>query len=139
MVCPRVPEGTDHAGETRAGSRDSTQASTAAQLRLILGDVGEGIESLAEYRFLHRVVSAHGLPRFRMQVVRGSSRADFDNEEFGVRTEVDGQLWHAGDRFHADRRRDRKSTAEGVASPLEAVVCEGRAVITTRGSHGRPR
>ena len=126
-----TPEKLGRALETRPRHR------RRAQLRLIPGDVGEGIESLAEYRFLHRVVSAHGLPRRRMQVVRGNSRADFDNDEFGVRTEVDGQLWHAVDRFHADRWRDRKSTVEGVASPLEAVVCEGGVVITTRGSHGR--
>src|SRR5690606_11277274 len=29
VVCSRVPEGTDHAGETWAGSRGSTHASTA--------------------------------------------------------------------------------------------------------------
>jgi very-short-patch-repair endonuclease len=118
-----------------------------AQLRLILGDVAEGVESLAEYRFLRNVVRAHGLPKFRTQVRRGQVRADFDNQEFGVRAEVDGQLWHAGDRFHADRLRDRKSTAQGVATvratwwdvsdrPCDLAVDLGK-TFATRGWTGR--
>ncbi|USQ78507.1 type IV toxin-antitoxin system AbiEi family antitoxin domain-containing protein [Ornithinimicrobium faecis] len=82
-------------------------------LRLILGDVEEGVESLAEHRFLHRVVREHGLPGFVMQVVSGRSRADFLNEEFAVSAEVDGLAFHAG-RFRSDRRRDRKASARGV-------------------------
>lgn len=84
-----------------------------ADLRLALGDIGEGIESLAEHRFLSRVGTAHCLPAFGLQVDKAHGRVDFDNEEFGVTVEVDGQLWHAGERFHSDRRRDRKTSARG--------------------------
>lgn len=82
------------------------------QLRLILGDVEEGVESLAEHRFLKRVVRRHRLPGFVMQVVTGRSRADFLNEEFAVCAEIDGLAFHAGG-FRSDRRRDRKASARG--------------------------
>lgn len=82
-------------------------------LRLILGDVADGVESLAEHKFLHDVVRAHGLPAFAMQVVKGRSRADFTNEEFAVSAEIDGLAFHAGG-FRSDRRRDRKASAQGV-------------------------
>lgn len=82
-------------------------------LRLILGDVKDGIESLAEHRFLHGVVRAHELPPFEMQVITGQTRADFTNKAFAVSAEIDGLAIHAGG-FRADRRRDRKASARGV-------------------------
>ena len=82
-------------------------------LELILGDVAEGVESLAEQRFLTRVVKAHDLPPFAMQVATDQGRADFLTEEFAVRAEVDGVAFHAGG-FRSDRRRDRKASAQGV-------------------------
>ncbi|USQ81858.1 AbiEi antitoxin N-terminal domain-containing protein [Ornithinimicrobium faecis] len=84
-----------------------------ADLRLVLGDIGDGIESLAEHRFLQRVVRAHGLPEFSLQVQKEHGRVDFVNDDFRLVVEVDGMLWHAGDRFRSDRRRDRKTSAEG--------------------------
>lgn len=82
-------------------------------LRLILGDVTDGIESLAEHRFLNAVVRAHELPPFAMQVSTGQNRADFANKQFAVSAEIDGLAFHAG-AFRADRRRDRKASARGV-------------------------
>lgn len=84
-------------------------------LRLILGDVSEGVESLAEHRFLTRVIRAHGLPGFAAQVATDAGRADFNCSEFGVRAEVDGLAFHAGS-FRSDRRRDRKASAQGVTT-----------------------
>ncbi|USQ75111.1 type IV toxin-antitoxin system AbiEi family antitoxin domain-containing protein [Ornithinimicrobium cryptoxanthini] len=82
-------------------------------LRLILGDLTDGLESLAEHRFLHGVVRAHELPPFAMQVIMGQTRADFANKQFAVSAEIDGLAFHAG-AFRSDRRRDRKSSARGV-------------------------
>ncbi|MDQ3382369.1 MAG: type IV toxin-antitoxin system AbiEi family antitoxin domain-containing protein [Actinomycetota bacterium] len=85
------------------------------QLLLALGEIAGGVESLAEHRFVQRVERAHGLPTFERQVVErgGSVRRDFKNSRYGVNVEIDGQVWHAGERFHADRARDRASAREG--------------------------
>lgn len=82
-------------------------------LRLAIGDVEEGVESLAEHRFLHGVVRAHQLPGFARQVLQERGRVDFDNEEFSLGVEIDGFAFHSGT-FRAARRRDRKAGARGL-------------------------
>lgn len=83
-------------------------------LRLALGEIGDGAESLPEVWFVTRVQRPHGLPTFVRQVVEvGGTCTDLKNVEFGVTVEIDGQVWHAGERFHTDRRRDRGSAARG--------------------------
>lgn len=116
-------------------------------LQLILGDVDEGIESLAEHRFLQGVVRAHGLPPFAMQAVRGRSRADFHNKEFSLSVEIDGLAFHAGG-FRSDRRRDRKASARGVLTvratwwDVEDEPCDLAGdladALRQRGWRGRP-
>ncbi len=83
-------------------------------LRLALGEIGRGAESLPEVWFVTRVQRPHGLPVFERQVVeRSGTRTDLKNRLYGVNVEVDGQLWHAGERFHTDRRNDRKAAGRG--------------------------
>lgn len=118
------------------------------QLRLVLGDVSEGIESLAEHRFLHCVVRAHGLPSFTLQRIADGGRVDFDNAEFKVCSEVDGLAFHSGARFRADRLRDRRASARGVLTvrstwwDVEEEPCDlARDLAHTlrrRGWAGRP-
>lgn len=66
-------------------------------LRLALGEIADGAESLPEVWFARRVLRRHGLPAFERQVVqRDGTRADLRSREYGVNVEVDGQVWHAG-------------------------------------------
>lgn len=87
-------------------------------LALACGELGSGSESVAEMLYLAKVQRPHGLPTFTQQVKDSGSgaRADFRQEQLGIIVEVDGRLWHAGDRFHSDRRRDRRAAANGVVT-----------------------
>lgn len=84
-------------------------------LHLACGELGAGAESVAEILFANRVLRPHRLPVFDRQVLAadGRSRADFRNRALGIVVEIDGRLWHAGERFHTDRQRDRRTAARG--------------------------
>lgn len=86
-------------------------------LQLALGAIAQGAESGLEVTYLNRVILRHGLPPMRLAVpdqLAGSSiRRDFENEEFGVVSEVDGRLGHEGEGRIKDARRDRKTLATG--------------------------
>lgn len=121
----------------------------SGELRLALGEIGSGAESLPEVWFARRVLRRHRLPGFEAQVVEpGGTRTDLKNRRFGVNVEVDGQLWHAGDRFHRDRRNDRRAAARGEVTLrvtyLEldrtpcAIAAEVAAVLRRRGWSGTP-
>lgn len=117
-------------------------------LRVALGDVDDGIESVAEFLFVDTVERPHGLPPLTRQApAEGSSRRDFESTEFGVIIEIDGYLWHAGGAFHADRRRDRRAARGGrltlragwvdlSAAPCELAVDIGL-TLQARGWTGR--
>lgn len=88
------------------------------ELRLALGEIEEGAESILEVRFLRDVVRRHGLPEPRMQVEEegitgGKVRRDFEWEEWLLIAEVDGELGHAGDGMRRDRARDRHAAGSG--------------------------
>ncbi|WP_109473814.1 type IV toxin-antitoxin system AbiEi family antitoxin domain-containing protein [Ornithinimicrobium cavernae] len=149
-LCARAcQQGSTTADKLLAELARRRQHARRADLRLALGDVADGIESLAEHRFLRRVARAHGLPTFTLQVRKALGRVDFDNEEFRVTIEVDGQLWHAGERFHTDRRRDRKTSAHGGVTvratwwdvsqdPCDLAADLAR-IFTHRGWQGSPQ
>lgn len=86
-------------------------------LQLALGAVAEGAESGLEVTYLDSVVGRHGLPPMVLNsadVIGGSRvRRDFKNEQFGVVSEVDGELGHVGADRLIDARRDRKTLATG--------------------------
>ena len=119
-------------------------------LRLAFGEVGAGAESLPEATFETAVRRPHDLPLFERQVVEDDgSRTDLKNRELGTNVEIDGRLWHAGERFHLDRRRDRRAAARGEVtlritpleldrSPCEVARDLGLA-LRTRGWRGTPR
>ncbi len=118
------------------------------ELRLALGDIGDGAESLPEVWFASRVQRPHGLPRFERQVwsAAGRERTDLKSTRYGVNVEVDGRLWHAGERFHSDRRRDRVAAGRGEVTlrisflELDRMPCrlagEVAQVLTRRGWTG---
>jgi len=122
-----------------------------ALLRLALGDIDEGAESLLEVRYIRGVEQRHALPKATRQARfagSGRGRRDFELGAYRVIVEVDGRLWHEG-RFLSDRQRDRRSTVRGwgtlrytwaevVGDPC-AVAREIAAVLRGRGWTGTAR
>lgn len=98
-------------------------------LRMLLIDSG-GVESVPEFLFVHRVERAHGLPRFERQVRDAGTRRDFWNRRYRVAVEIDGAAHHAGERFHTDRRRDRRASRRGTITlrgtwwDIDSAPCE---------------
>lgn len=120
------------------------------ELLLACGEIGAGAESLPEVWFGRRVLARHRLPVFERQVREAAgSRADLKSQRFGVNVEVDGRLWHAGDTFHTDRRRDREAAARGEVTvrvtylDLDRSPCQVAAdlaqVLWHRGWREHPR
>jgi len=119
-------------------------------LRLALGEVGEGAESLPETWFESRVRRPHGLPAFERQALEpDKTRTDLKNRTFRTNVEIDGRLWHAGERFHLDRQRDRRAAGRGEltlrVAPLELdqtpcqVAAELAEALRQRGWTEPPR
>lgn len=100
------------------------------ELLLACGEIGDGAESLPEVWATTRVLRPHGLPDFERQVRRAGTRTDLKNRRFRVNLEIDGQLYHSGDRFHTDRRRDRRAAGRGEITlratylELDRIPCE---------------
>lgn len=88
------------------------------QITLALGDAADGILSVLEYRYVHRVEGPHGLPAARRQarIRRRTGNSYLDNlyEEFGVCAELDGNAAHPADEHWRDKRRDNENLALGI-------------------------
>jgi Transcriptional regulator, AbiEi antitoxin len=82
-------------------------------LRVALGVVAQGAESVMEVSYVRRVEEPHGLPRASMQVRDGVVRRDFEYDRWLVVVEVDGRLGHEGEHLALDRRRDRRAAGTG--------------------------
>lgn len=121
-------------------------------LRMALGDIDDGVESVAEHHYVRNVERAHGLPRFERQVMAtvagGQIRRDFESLDFGVIVEVDGLPWHSGVAAGRDHRRDRDAAGAGkvtlrvgyvdvVERPCELAVDIAR-TLWQRGWGGHP-
>jgi hypothetical protein len=83
-----------------------------------LTEVGEGVHSSLERRYLRNVERAHGLPTGNRQilVVRGHSRAyeDVRYRDYGTCVELDGAAAHPADSRWRDTRRDNANAADGI-------------------------
>lgn len=88
------------------------------ELSLALTDIGDGVLSLLEYRYVRNVERPHGLPRGKRQalIIRGSQRQYLDNlyEELGLGVELDGQAYHPAEERWRDISRDNALAAEGI-------------------------
>ncbi|MHB1876178.1 MAG: type IV toxin-antitoxin system AbiEi family antitoxin domain-containing protein [Streptosporangiaceae bacterium] len=85
-----------------------------------LADIGGGVHSWLEYRYVHGVERAHGLPAATRQqhVLLGSRSGYLDNhyERYSLCVETDGRAAHPDDRRWADTRRDNVLAATGITT-----------------------
>ncbi|MFL6071147.1 MAG: type IV toxin-antitoxin system AbiEi family antitoxin domain-containing protein [Actinomycetes bacterium] len=118
----------------------------------VVADIGVGVESTLEHKYLVRVERRHGLPKARRQVQGWANgvrtRKDLEYDEFDTVVELDGRLGHEGSGQHRDRLRDNASTRAGKATlryghaDLQdpcSVAIEVADVLRARGWTGRPR
>ncbi len=123
------------------------------EIAVALGDAEGGALSVLEYRYVHRVERAHGLPVARRQarVRRGTGNRYLDNlyEKYRVCVELDGTAAHPADEQWRDKRRDNANAVNGIVTLRFGLLdvgdrrCEtARAVATllhTRGWPASPR
>ena len=122
-------------------------------LAAALAEIGSGVHSLLEYRYVRYVERPHGLPAADRQakVVIGRQTRYLDNlyRDFGVCVELDGRQAHPDDRRWLDMRRDNATAAGGLvtlrygwtdidARPCETAVQVGLA-LSARGWTRRMR
>jgi len=91
-----------------------------AELTAALDDIGAGIHSVLEFRYVRGVERPHGLPAGRRQArqSRGSRSNYLDTlyADFGLAVELDGRAAHrAQDRWH-DAHRDNFLAAAGIVT-----------------------
>ncbi len=104
------------------------------QLTAALADIGTGVHSLLEYRYVRYVERPHGLPAAIRQakVVTGTQARYLDNlyGDFGVCVELDGRQAHPDDRRWLDVKRDNATAARGGVTlrygwaDIETRACE---------------
>jgi Transcriptional regulator, AbiEi antitoxin len=90
------------------------------ELMFALGDAGDGVLSVLEYRYVDRVERPHGLPAARRQVrIRqrtGNKYLDNLYQEYGVCSELDGTAAHSPDEQWRDKRRDNANAVRGIVT-----------------------
>jgi len=111
------------------------------EILLALADASEGVLSVLEYRYVHRVERPHGLPAAQRQArVRGRTGSVYlDNlyEEHGVCAELDGRLAHPADELWRDKHRDNDNMVRGIDtlrfswSDVSDRPCETATIIAT--------
>jgi hypothetical protein len=88
------------------------------QLTDALLDVADGAHSVLEYRYIHGVERAHGLPRpdRQAQAVRHGARIfrDIHYRRYRVTVELDGTASHPDEQRWQDKRRDNAAAADGI-------------------------
>jgi hypothetical protein len=90
------------------------------ELTLALAGAGDGVLSLLEYRYVHRVERPHGLPAARRQArIRqrtGNKYLDNLYQEYGVCSELDGTAAHPADEQWRDKHRDNANAVLGIVT-----------------------
>ena len=122
------------------------------ELAAALTDIGHGIHSVLEWRYVHGVERSHGLPSARRQAVShvGGQTRYLDNRyrEFGVAVELDGRVAHPAEARWRDIHRDNASAQAGIVTlrynwadvtgePCR-VAAEVARVLQLHGWTGRP-
>lgn len=85
-----------------------------------LGDIGDGVHSIVEFRYVRQVERPHSLPTARRQakVTLGSRTRYLDNlySEFGLAIELDGRAAHPAEGRWLDIHRDNALSRDGLAT-----------------------
>jgi hypothetical protein len=89
-----------------------------AEIRQALPDVADGVHSPLEYRYLHGVERAHGLPRPDRQAPAQQHGArvfrDIRYRAYRLAVELDGNASHPDHRRWQDKHRDNAAAADGI-------------------------
>jgi hypothetical protein len=89
-----------------------------SELAVALADIGSGVHSLLEYRYVRLVERPHGLPRATRQAkaALGGKTCYLDDlyAEYRLGVELDGRQAHPDDRRWLDIRRDNAAAAAGL-------------------------
>jgi hypothetical protein len=123
------------------------------ELTAALADIGDGVHSALELRYVRGVERAHSLPRgtrqARSKVARRIRYLDNNYGEYGVAVELDGRAAHSAEARWRDIRRDNASAVVGIitlrygwADVTEnpcMVAAELAQVLRSRGWAGRPQ
>jgi hypothetical protein len=123
------------------------------ELGVALAEIGSGVHSLLEYKYVRDVERPHGLPQAIRQarISRDGGKAFLDNlyDDYGLCVELDGQEAHPDDRRWRDIRRSNEVAVEGIAtlryswSDVDGRPCQTAAQIGAalkrRGWTGRVR
>lgn len=125
-----------------------------ALVTALLDDIDQGVNSVLEWGYVHRVERAHGLPRPDRQVTRrtpgGKEYRDVEYDVFRMVIELDGRLNH--DSWEAENRDADRDLADHVDGKLTVrlrwrqvfgspCATAGRvaAVLRSRGWTGHPQ
>jgi very-short-patch-repair endonuclease len=123
-----------------------------AELSIAVAEIGDGVHSALEYRYVRNVERAHRLPAAKRQAKKTcepkTRYLDNDYQDFGVAVELDGRVAHPAEARWADIRRDNCSAVSGIITlrynwsdvttrPCE-VAAEVAAVLRQRGWPGQP-
>ncbi|HET7016301.1 MAG TPA: hypothetical protein VFI65_20430 [Streptosporangiaceae bacterium] len=88
-----------------------------AELAQALGDIGTGVHSVLEYRYVHKVERPHGLPTAVRQarIAPGGRSRYLDNlyEDYALCVELDGLQAHPDEQRWQDLRRINSITESG--------------------------
>jgi hypothetical protein len=123
------------------------------EILIALDDVAAGAHSPLEYRYVHGVERAHGLPAAERQIQLSTEagRRYLDNlyAAFGVGVELDGQAYHPAEARWDDQHRDNTCAVVGllilryswtdVTERRCSTATELARLLTQRGWPGRLR
>jgi hypothetical protein len=141
------------APQLRAAMSARSRVRWRAELSSALDDIGHGVHSVLEFRYVRHVERPHGLPTPARQarLVTGTRTRYLDNlyADFGVAVELDGQAAHPAESRWQDLRRDNSLACSGLITlhytwadvtsrPCQTALEIAR-VLQDRGWPGRPR
>ena len=146
-LCRAVGRGSTTPQLLRAAMAERSRLRWRADLLIALGDIGAGILSLLERRYVCDVERPHGLPQARRQaptIIGGQSRyVDNLYEQALLAVELDGKLAHPPEQRWSDSHRDNAHATLGMQtlryswSDIKgrpcAVAAEVGALLTMRG------
>jgi hypothetical protein len=152
-TCAACQRGLTTPGRIRAAMAGRNRVRWRTDLSVALADIQDGVHSLLEFRYVHNVERAHGLPRpvRQVKIVHGIKTGYLDNlyQEYDTCVELDGRSAHPNDRRWDDIRRDNALAAEGRVtlrynwSDIVARACptawQVAATLRQRGWPGMPR